>query len=288
MNESIVEIGPDGRTGIITEPVKLNRDFPLILFLNAGIISNTGPNRLYLHLSRGFAQNGFASLRFDLADLGHLNVDHELTYEENHVNDILNIISVIEKNTGYNKFILLGLCSGGNLSIITASRDERIVGVIPINANLVPLEHNRSIINLARQKVKINYYKKNLFNLTRWLKIVSGESDFFREFPKLLKTRKNIKKNNTEKKPEPYHKNSFDDLIRLMKSRLCLMIFTKGDIFLEIYKIAMKKPLKKIFRDYGANTDVIILGNVDHTFTLQWSQNMLCDKICNYLRNKLN
>ena len=91
----------NGKTGIITKPDKFNTDLPFVIFLNAGIINNVGPNRSYVRMARNIVNQGFASFRFDYSELNsHEGSINELSYDENQINDVQKIITFLETTEG--------------------------------------------------------------------------------------------------------------------------------------------------------------------------------------------
>ena len=74
MIEEVTRFGSNGSlVGILSRPMRSNRNLPAILLLNAGLVHRVGPNRIYVRLARHFAALGFSVLRFDFSGIGDIH-----------------------------------------------------------------------------------------------------------------------------------------------------------------------------------------------------------------------
>jgi alpha-beta hydrolase superfamily lysophospholipase len=69
VTERLVALGPHGLFGVATTG-EGRAGGPAILFLNSGRDPHTGPNRMWVELSRAWAALGFPCYRFDMSGLG--------------------------------------------------------------------------------------------------------------------------------------------------------------------------------------------------------------------------
>ncbi|MDW3195067.1 MAG: hypothetical protein R8G66_22025 [Cytophagales bacterium] len=277
MQTTIVPIDKYHSNGILTTPEAFSPEKPIVLFINAGIIDATGPNRLYVNLSRGFAQCGYASFRFNFFNSGYYELDKNLDYDQSIVAEIAHVVSIIEKQTGGKKIILLGLCSGGTTAFRAALSDSRIVGIIPINANVFDPGLPKGIIKRAKENRQILFNEKKILSEQQWLRLISGKSDVYK---KLFKQTKRNQSSNTNH--QEVQKNS-DKLIEVMKLKQCFLIFCEGDLFYETFRIASHEELSQLKSDGEINYSFQVFKGVDHTFTPRWSQAELSDHICEFL-----
>jgi alpha-beta hydrolase superfamily lysophospholipase len=131
--ESVVLLGPRrSLVGIHTPPAVPAAREPgtFVVILNAGIIHRVGPNRLHVELARAIAASGYSALRFDLSGIGDSRPRADtLPPLEAALADVREAVDSLSKERGATRFVLIGLCSGANLSIISASTDERIAAV---------------------------------------------------------------------------------------------------------------------------------------------------------------
>lgn len=120
--------------GILVLPQTINLFRDCVIFINAGLVSMTGPYRLYTELSRLFAKQGILSLRFDLGGIGDSQIIRkDLLLKERTFSEIQSAVDTIEKNYDCTNITLIGLCSGAEDSFIYAEHDERIKRVILID-----------------------------------------------------------------------------------------------------------------------------------------------------------
>lgn len=137
MTEQVLTFGKASTlVGIIHDPPANVRrvDAPCILLLNAGMVHRVGPNRLYVKLARSLAAMGFVVLRFDYSGFGDSSVrqDH-LPLAKSIVDETQEAMNFLETARGFNKFMLMGLCSGATASLKTAAVDPRVSATVLIN-----------------------------------------------------------------------------------------------------------------------------------------------------------
>ncbi len=135
LRERVVRFGPaDGLAGILTTHRNTSDSLPCVVLINAGIVHRVGPERLYVDLARSLAQRGYRVLRFDLSGLGDseaMSGNH--TLEESAFQDILAAMNFLAATRGATRFVLSGLCSGANYSLLASFRDARVVGALLID-----------------------------------------------------------------------------------------------------------------------------------------------------------
>ena len=119
--------------GVFTEPLHSvpTQDAPVIVLLNAGILHRVGPHRMYVLLARALAAANYASLRFDLSGIGDSpnRVDAQPPLEAA-MSDMRKAVDWLAANKGTRKVILLGLCAGADHSLLYASSDRRVAGIV--------------------------------------------------------------------------------------------------------------------------------------------------------------
>ncbi|MEP7311018.1 MAG: alpha/beta fold hydrolase [Pseudomonadota bacterium] len=122
---------PVGFENCVTQP---NVARPTVIFLNAGVLHRVGPHRLHVTLARLLAANGFASLRVDLSGIGDSGaVPDNLTFRASAVADTRAVMDQLGAETGADRFVLFGLCSGADNALATARTDPRVVGLVLID-----------------------------------------------------------------------------------------------------------------------------------------------------------
>ena len=137
--ERPVRFGADGRIfGIVvpsSEPPPPER--PAIVLLPAGAVNRSGPHRLYVTMARRWAAMGFTVLRVDLSGIGDTAAPEgtveNLVYPRDGLADIGAAIDFIRGETGAQRVILAGLCSGADFTFQVARRGAALAGAIMMN-----------------------------------------------------------------------------------------------------------------------------------------------------------
>jgi alpha-beta hydrolase superfamily lysophospholipase len=136
---------PGGRLrGILAEPLAAEAPPPLALvFLNAGAIRRTGPNRLWTVAARRWAERGIPSFRVDVEGIGDADGDGEVYQEvgrfhEPHLIDhVTAVLDTLVELGLPPRFVLIGLCSGGHWAFKTALRDDRAAAAVLVNTRIL-------------------------------------------------------------------------------------------------------------------------------------------------------
>ncbi len=294
-NEEIVYFGTNHEyNGILTQPVGAN-NYPLVVFLNAGMIHKVGPNRLYVHLARKLAEIGFPSFRFDLSGIGDSSTKNsDLNFYDLAIGDTKMVLSrFINK-----KCVLIGLCTGADISFNVALKDERVIAIATINGGLLE-EKEISNINYTTL-INKRYYKKNLFSTKHWLKVLSGRSKIFRiknilllpigifAFLSNILRRENstLKVNLTNQVESDTESSIIKKWSNLIDRKVSVFhIFSEGSKSLDVFRYNIEKRLQKI--NNNSQIMIEIIKDVDHTFTHMWSHNYLINLICEWLKKQL-
>jgi len=145
--EIALSIGSDNTlVGVYTgppagvEPVAADiYDRPTVLILTAGLVHHTGPFRLHVEIARRLAADGYPSFRFDLAGLGDSDPRAmDVSEAEGAASDVIRVMDHLQSEFGTRRFVLLGLCSGADNAHHAAICDERVVGIVALDALAYP------------------------------------------------------------------------------------------------------------------------------------------------------
>lgn len=132
--ETVCHFGPQGGLfGILTTPddAFAVKDAPIALILNAGIVHRVGPFRLHVDLARQLADVGYSTLRLDLSGLGDSAQRTGKIDTPNRAElDVRDAMDHLQKETGVNRFVIIGLCSGAFHAHQVSVKDDRIVGSV--------------------------------------------------------------------------------------------------------------------------------------------------------------
>ncbi|HVW09631.1 MAG TPA: hypothetical protein VHC90_13665 [Bryobacteraceae bacterium] len=140
-NESVFEIGA-GMFGVLTEPSPGTRPTRHgIVFLNAGGVRHTGPNRMWVESARRWAACGVPSLRLDLPGIGESegpeSLDVPSLYREFLIEQIAEALDSLRRNAGMKYFTVIGLCSGACWGFHAIVRFPGVQSAILVNPSLL-------------------------------------------------------------------------------------------------------------------------------------------------------
>jgi alpha/beta superfamily hydrolase len=289
MHQEAIHFGNDHNLfGILTQPKEtLHKELPIIILLNAGLVHRIGPNRIYVNLAYELANESFTSFRFDFSGIG----DSENTLADKNndnkcLQDTMMAIDYLWKNFDVNKFVLVGICSGADIAFQAALKSENILAICLINSACI--NFNKAGINYKQVQMKTNlrYYKKNMFNLARWKKILTWESSLF-TFTNLRSLIKNIVpalSKNTKTTLEISDYNPLKEWYTIVdRGTNVYHILSEGSSSLDLFNhisgrtdYRLPGPFSKIKRH--------IMKDADHVFTPIWSQEHVISLICNWLK----
>lgn len=124
--------------GVLTEAAAAGGDAtgrPAVVFLNSGILHRVGSCRLHVRMARAFSAAGFHAFRFDYSGIGDSDQRRDsLPFEESAVIETREAMDYLAKAKGVDRFVLIGLCSGADMAHETAVQDERVMGMVLLDA----------------------------------------------------------------------------------------------------------------------------------------------------------
>ena len=138
MREKAVRFGKTkSLVGIVTEASNgAARDAsPAVIMLNSGILHHIGACRIHVKLARALAPAGYTVMRFDHSGIGDSDARREtLPFEKSAVLDVQEAMDYLTATRGAREFVLMGLCSGADMSFKVAGADPRVVGMMQLDA----------------------------------------------------------------------------------------------------------------------------------------------------------
>jgi hypothetical protein len=141
MRERALTFGPANLVGILTQP---DPDVavpgaPAMVILNSGILHRAGASRIYVQIARALALDGLTSLRFDFSGVGDSEVRRDsIPIEQRFVMETREAMDYLDETLGIDRFLVGGLCSGGDGAFWAGLEDERVGGVWQIDAFCYP------------------------------------------------------------------------------------------------------------------------------------------------------
>jgi len=107
-----------------------SQKFSLIIIVHGWNSNKLGPHSFFVKAAREFAKNGFGVLRFDFRGSGDSEGSYENQTITSMLKDLETVISNVLEIEEIEKICLIGHSRGAYLSLLQASRDERINCVI--------------------------------------------------------------------------------------------------------------------------------------------------------------
>jgi hypothetical protein len=168
--ERTVRIGAGNLFGIVTEPEDCETTrMPSVLFSNAGVLTHSGPARVWVEMARGWAALGVRALRVDLGGLGDSPTrpgrQSDQVYPVEAIEDLIDAARFVAPQDPAG-VALVGLCSGGYHAIEGALvLDSRQAWVINPGLPLVPPElSEKGSTDPRRQTVRpLNSITRHLY-----------------------------------------------------------------------------------------------------------------------------
>jgi len=157
---------------IAQEPVAARAavDRPVIVILNSGIIHRVGPNRMFVRLARQLASAGHVVVRFDLSGIGDSEPRaDELQPLEAALADIREVLDSLEASRQARRFVLVGLCSGADHSIVYGGGDPRVVGMVLIDPSIP-----------RTRGYYVRHYRGRMLRWRSWLNFACGRHPFWK------------------------------------------------------------------------------------------------------------
>lgn len=130
--------------GTLTLPTGGTPASTAFVLLNAGVVHRIGPHRMNVKLARRLAEQGYASLRFDLSGQGDSRASSAGgTYTEQAVADVRAAMDHIARTADVHRFAIAGICSGADNGWATAQVDDRVAGLFMIDGFAFPTPRTR-------------------------------------------------------------------------------------------------------------------------------------------------
>ncbi len=161
-----------------------------VIMLTPGMLHSAGPFRLHVDLARELGQYEIPSFRFDLSGIGEsLAVGSQGDSIQRAIDEVRQAMDLMQRETGIDRFVLFGLCSGADDSLYVTGADERVVGMISLDGlgyRTYQYYAHRLIDNLLPKMLSYRWWLNRIDRLRRRSKqtpatLVGG--DDIREFP---------------------------------------------------------------------------------------------------------
>ncbi len=158
--------------GIVTEPAAGTETAgkPAMVLLNSGILHRVGSCRVHARIARALSLEGYTTLRFDFSGIGDSDQRRDsLPFEESAVVETREAMDYLGKLKGTQRFVLAGLCSGADMAHETALVDQRVVGLLMLDAWAY-----------RTSQYYLRHYGKRVLKLQSWMNFARRRLDALR------------------------------------------------------------------------------------------------------------
>lgn len=148
-----------------------------IVFVHGWTGYRIGPHRMFVNAARRFAEHGFHALRFDLRGRGDSEGATEEADLDGMISDVLKAREFLSEEAKLDRSVLLGICSGGNVTLGAGSLDKDIDGLVLWSTPLfAPFKTKTQ--EAKRKGFFLIEYGKKLFRPETYLKLLKGKIQF--------------------------------------------------------------------------------------------------------------
>ena len=153
-------IDVDARTGLfgmLTRPTHRTRKVGFII-INSGLLHRVGPFRLYVDIARNLAAEGYPSIRLDQPGKGDSDATPGVALADATVASITKAAQSLRAETGVERFVVGGLCSGADDALQVADRIPDLCGLVLFDG-YAP----------RTARYYVNRYSPKILSLQSWL-----------------------------------------------------------------------------------------------------------------------
>lgn len=278
-----------GQFGVLCQPQGKPKSERLLLLLNSGSGSCSGPNRLYTEICRSLAREGISSWRVDLKNLGD-SADSTVA-QENHcypdaVKDYTrHLLDFIIQQQLAKQVTVAGLCSGAHHAFHTALLNHPgVQQAILINPLTFYWHNGMSLATPKGQQTTIDssYYSRTVRSGTAWKKLLSGKADYgyIAGFAARLMQQKTIRLLKSMRRlvqPVPVNRLT-NDLNALALSKTPLhVIVAEQDPGWGLLSDSSDMPVVAIKRRFPVTGSTV--PDANHTFSTRATREALCSHL---------
>ncbi len=268
--ERVLHLGDDHNLiAIAAETGTPSTTKPTVLMLNAGVLHRVGPRRLHVALARILARVGFATCRVDLSGIGDSRViTGNRSFRESAVADTVTVMDHIARESGAQRFVLFGLCSGADNALAVAANDTRVAGLVLIDAPSYPTlrSYVRKFIGRAARLGPVAVATATLAAAARF----SAHLVFRRP-------QSRAESGGRQAPPKAEHYQLLDRLTNRGTRVLCVHSAAMRERYND------KDQLFELYPKLRGRVDTAYFGDADHVFTEIAAQTRLIDTVVAWL-----
>jgi alpha-beta hydrolase superfamily lysophospholipase len=294
--------GPRKLFGILATPTTgaARPELPAIILLNAGTAHRVGSHRLYVPLARRWAALGFVVLRVDLSGIGDSPVPagcrENLTYPRDGLDDVRAAMDLLTETKGVERFIVTGLCSGGDIAFQLGFKEPRVTGTIMMNPRTF-LVNDLAMVDAYE---RARWYQRSATRGASWRKFLRGEVDLARALKLAAPKVKDLVVTRARRAVTDLLGVARLDAAAAARQRetdvpYCLRSMAERGVDTYLFVTEHDPGVDYVDANYGAamraletlpsfrRTDV---PGTDHTFTARWAQEQVSDLLTEHLTRR--
>jgi pimeloyl-ACP methyl ester carboxylesterase len=303
LGERAVVFGKDRPLfGILTSPPPgaAPADLPAIIMTNAGTVHRIGAHRLYVPMARKWAALGFHVFRIDLSGIGDSPVaegcEENLTYPRDGLDDARAAMDFLTESTGIKRFVVTGLCSGGDITFQLGCREPRVASAIMINPRTFCV-HDLGMVDSYQ---RARWYQASLLRTDSWKKLLRGDVNIARAVRIVAPQIKDVvvsraKRAMTNLLAVGRRSESAEDKALETDVPRCLRAMAERGVDTFLLVTEKDPGVDYIDANYGRPMSALAsvpgfrrvdVKGTDHTFTAQWSQEHVGATITDHLMQR--
>jgi pimeloyl-ACP methyl ester carboxylesterase len=259
-----------------------------VILLNAGAQQRIGPNRLWVTLSRRWAERGVVVLRLDVSALG--DSAPRPGYEENSVYtpagiaDVGEAAAYLRRTWGASQCDVVGFCGTAYHAFHAAAQGLGVDGALLINQQVFFWDPNRpvEVVGSTRAISEISRYRSAASSAASWKKLLTGKVKLRAAGRVLRKRTLDLAVSRGREVARFLRVPLEHDLVTELRRA------TKNGVVLR-FLFAAGEGGEQLLRELGGAlvTDLEVRGalvidrirQTDHTFTAVWAQRVLGERL---------
>jgi alpha-beta hydrolase superfamily lysophospholipase len=172
--------------GIVSEPRREEKRRRAVILLNPGADCHIGASRMYVSLARRWARRGYFALRVDLGGIGDSETRtgkrNDEVFPDEAIDDIRRTIEYMRTRYGTTDITVAGLCSGAYHALRAAAAGLELNRILMVNPQNYFWKKGMTLeqIQLAEVVHNPGLYRRRMFSVQAWTRIIKGEADITR------------------------------------------------------------------------------------------------------------
>ena len=255
-----------------------------VIILNSGMTHRVGPHRLGVRLARRLVEQGVPAARFDLSSIGNTDVRKDgQSIKIQWLSQCREVMQLLEEDWGYRRFVLIGLCVGGQASFGFAARDARVIGAILINTREYELDHSWEKYATLERDARF-YWRSAAFRGYSWKRLLTGKSSFRKIGMALaFQVRELFRPSKTLDDAQDWFTGMMSKI--LDRGSCLLFLFSRGDPGWDQLRLLLGRKALEGYSTAQVESQVTIevIPDADHTFTMRHSQEEVLGRIVDWM-----